>query len=43
MLPSWLLFILAVLAVYRIAFMLAREDGPFDVFAIIRGKVGMGL
>jgi hypothetical protein len=40
LIPSWLSFILAVLAVYRIAFMLAREDGPFDIFATIRGKVG---
>lgn len=28
--------ILAILAVYRIAHMVAQEDGPFDVFARIR-------
>lgn len=29
----------AILAVYRVAHMIAREDGPFDVLAWIRGKV----
>ena len=37
---SWLAFFLAVLATWRVAYMLAREDGPFDVFANIRAKVG---
>jgi len=30
---------LAILAVYRIAHMIAREDGPFDVLARIRGRI----
>lgn len=37
---DWLAFVLAVLATWRIAYMLAREDGPFDIFATIRAKVG---
>lgn len=39
---SWLLFVLAVLATYRLSHMIAREDGPFDVFAILREKIGQG-
>jgi len=31
--------VLAILAVYRMAHMIAKEDGPFDVLAWIRGKV----
>ena len=31
--------ILAILAVYRVAHMIAKEDGPLDVLAKIRGKV----
>jgi len=31
--------ILAILAVYRVAHMIAKEDGPFDVLSWIRGKV----
>ena len=37
---SWLAFALAVLATYRIAHMLTREDGPFDVFSQMREVVG---
>lgn len=36
---NWFMFVLATLATYRVAHMLAREDGPFDVFALIRSKV----
>lgn len=32
-------FVLAILAVYRVAHMIAKEDGPFDVLAWVRGKV----
>lgn len=32
-------FVLVVLAVYRVSRMLAIEDGPFDVFAKVRGKI----
>ena len=37
---NWLAFILAVLATYRIAHMIAREDGPFDMFMALREGVG---
>ena len=37
---TWLWFVIGVLAVYRVAHMLAREDGPFDVFSLVREKVG---
>lgn len=30
---------LAILAVYRVAYMIAKEDGPFDALAWIRGKI----
>lgn len=37
---NWLAFVLAVLATYRVAHMIAREDGPFDVFSSMREIVG---
>ena len=37
---DWLRFLIAVLATYRLAYMLAREDGPFDLFSTWREKVG---
>ena len=36
----WLALILSVLAVYRISYLIAKEDGPFDLFAKIRYKGG---
>lgn len=33
-------FVLAVLATFRVANMIAREEGPFDMFAHLRSKVG---
>lgn len=33
-------FAAAILAVYRAARMLALEDGPFDVFAAVRARLG---
>lgn len=33
-------FALSVLAVYRMANMIANEDGPFDMFSRIRERVG---
>lgn len=33
-------FLLAILATYRIAHMVAREDGPFDAFMLLRELVG---
>lgn len=38
--PSPFVFLLAVLAVYRLSHMVALEDGPFDVFANLREKTG---
>lgn len=37
---DWLRFVIAPLAVYRVAHMLAIEDGPFDVFALWRNRIG---
>ena len=33
-------FILSVLAVYRVSYMIANEDGPLDMFVFIREKAG---
>ena len=33
-------FLVAALATYRISFMIGQEDGPFDLFSRLRGKVG---
>ncbi len=33
-------FLVAALATYRISFMIAQEDGPFDLFSKLRGMVG---
>lgn len=34
-----LALIVATLAAYRIAYLIAREDGPFDVMSRIRGAI----
>lgn len=39
----WLRFLLAVLAVWRITHLLAREDGPWDLVARLRQRVGDGF
>ncbi len=36
----WLALILSVLAVYRASYFIAKEDGPFDLFSELRGKIG---
>jgi hypothetical protein len=36
-------FVLCVLAVWRIAHLIAREDGPFDIVVRVRSKVGHGF
>lgn len=36
----WLRLVLAVLATWRVTHMLAREDGPGEVFARLRGGLG---
>lgn len=33
-------FVVAALGVWRVARMIAREDGPFDLFAEVRGRIG---
>lgn len=40
MIPLWLQFLLLGLAVYRVAHMVATEDGPADVFSRFRYRVG---
>lgn len=40
--PSLLVFLLALLGTYRLSHMIVMEDGPFDVFAGLREKVGQG-
>lgn len=36
-------FVLCTLAVWRIAHLIAHEDGPFDIVVRIRSKVGHGF
>ena len=36
---TWLTALVAVLASYRVAHAIAREEGPFSVFAVIRGRL----
>lgn len=36
---TWLTFLVALMAAYRLAFMISREEGPFSVFASIRGRL----
>ncbi len=36
----WLALILSILAVYRVSYFIAKEDGPFDLFSEVRGKIG---
>ena len=36
-------FLIAALATWRVAFMLARERGPWDVFGRVRRGAGRGL
>lgn len=37
---EWFIVILSILAVYRISYLIAREDGPFDMFVAMRHKIG---
>ena len=34
--------ILSILAVYRLSYLIAKEDGPFDLFYAMREKIGQG-
>jgi hypothetical protein len=40
---AWMLFVLAVLATWRVTHLLANEDGPADIIARLRGWLGQGL
>ena len=39
---SWFYFCIAALAVWRVTHLLHAEDGPFDVFARLHGRLGEG-
>jgi hypothetical protein len=39
---DWLRIVLAVLATWRVAHLIAREDGPFDVVLRLRARAGSG-
>lgn len=39
----WFRFVLGVFATWRVAHMLAHEDGPWDLVVRLRGAVGNGL
>lgn len=40
---TWLRFFVAALAVWRLSFLLAREDGPWDLCARWRRSLGKGF
>jgi hypothetical protein len=40
---GWLGFVVAVLATWRLAHLLAREDGPFDAVLWLRRRAGDGM
>lgn len=40
--PDWLGFLVSVLATFRVAHLLAREDGPFDLVVRLRQLAGSG-
>ena len=35
----YLALALSILAIYRVSYLIAKEDGPFDVFSGLRGKI----
>jgi hypothetical protein len=39
----WIRFVLAALAAWRVTHLLVREDGPGDVIARFRGRLGSGF
>ena len=44
--PAWYVvfrFVLAALAAWRLAFLLAREDGPWRLFGRLRQRMGTGF
>jgi hypothetical protein len=40
---DWLRLIVAVLATWRVAHLVAREDGPFDLVVRVRARAGHGM
>lgn len=36
---TWLTFVIAIFAAYRLSRMIVVEEGPFSVFAWLRGKL----
>jgi hypothetical protein len=40
---SWMRFVLAVLATWRITHLLASEDGPANIIVRLRSRLGNGL
>ena len=40
---SWMRFVLAVLATWRITHLLANEDGPADIIVRVRARLGRGV
>ena len=40
---DWLRVALAILATWRVAHLIAREDGPFDVVLRVRARAGHGV
>jgi hypothetical protein len=40
---AWMLFVLAVLATWRVSHLLASEDGPADIIFRLRRRLGDGL
>lgn len=41
--PLWLKFLIATLATWRLSSLLVNEDGPNDMFLIIRTRLGVHL
>jgi len=41
--PIWFRLIIAILATWRVAHLIAREDGPFDIIVRLRARAGDGV
>ncbi len=40
---DWFYFIISSLAVWRLAHLFSKEDGPFDIIFLMRQKAGAGF
>jgi hypothetical protein len=40
--PVWIRLVVGILATWRLAHLISREDGPFDVIASLRAHAGAG-